>query len=257
MLLPPPAVNTRPSGNNVASWSRRSTKKLPAALQVLVAGSNNSALLIGKLALLLEPPATNTLPLASSVAVWCARASARLPTALQVLVAGSYNSALARRCGAADIGLTPSPPVTNTLPLASSVAVWNPLATARLPATLHVLLAGSNNSALLKKPPLLTLTTPATTRTLPLASSVAVWLTRAASMRLKVSPGGNPPVRLNVMGVLPLAAKVWLYATPTVPSGGADDVKTGAVCANAEGATMQRISAVRKRRNSRMMGNSF
>ncbi len=63
------------------------------------------------------------------------------PVALQVPVAGSYSSAVARE------PVAENPPVTSTLPLGSSVAVWPERAVAMEPAALQVPVAGSYTSA--------------------------------------------------------------------------------------------------------------
>jgi hypothetical protein len=89
----------------------------PAADQVLLAGSYSSALDSKTTDPLttMPPPATSTLPLLSNVVV-PARGVAMEPAEDQVFATGSYNSALAREPP------KPNSPVTNTLPLARSVA---------------------------------------------------------------------------------------------------------------------------------------
>jgi hypothetical protein len=87
--------------------------------------------------------------------------------AVQLPLAGSYNSALA--IGLKKLGST-TPPATSTLPLGSNVAVWAKRALVRLPVALHIPLAGSYSSALVRELPLY----PPATSTLPLGSNVAV-----------------------------------------------------------------------------------
>src|SRR5207245_7504400 len=102
------------------------------------------------------------------------------------LVPESYSSAL-------DSALRWSiPPATSTFPLASNVAVWPVRTVLRLAVAAHVSVVESNNSALLRarggpqlgrqgaggKPRFQS--TPPATKTFPLGSSVAVWLSRAA-----------------------------------------------------------------------------
>ena len=67
--------------------------------------------------------------------------------------------------------MEPKPPTTRTLPVGNSVAVWVWRAVWRSPVPVHVPVAGSYTSALLRVPVLLM---PPTTKTLPFASSVAV-----------------------------------------------------------------------------------
>src|SRR5437016_10451848 len=82
-----------------------------------------------------------------------------------------------------------NPPATSTLPLGSSVAVWNWRPTAMLLlVSVKVPLAGSYSSAVCWGPPV-GLTPPPVTRTLPLERTVAVGLLRAAFIG---------PVALNV-----------------------------------------------------------
>ena len=51
---------------------------------------------------------------------------------------------------------------------------------------------------------------------------------------LSVRPGGSAPVAIDhVIGVVPLAVNVWLYALPVVPAGGAALVMDGATVATA------------------------
>jgi hypothetical protein len=83
-----------------------------------------------------------------------------LPVIVHRFVAGSYSSALARF-------VAPSkPPTTSTLPSGSNAAVVKARLRFMLAATLHVPLAGSNNSALTPCEP--------TARTHPSRSRVAV-----------------------------------------------------------------------------------
>jgi hypothetical protein len=93
-------------------------------------------------------------------------------------VQGSYNSALAR-------SLPPllSPPATSTIPLGSSVAVWNRRAVLRLPVAAQVPLAGSYSSALARMPPIGP--NPPATSTIPLGSKLAVCCSRPV-LRLPV-----------------------------------------------------------------------
>lgn len=74
--------------------------------------------------------------------------------------------------------LPTNPPVTNTFPSGSSVAVWLLRSVLRLAVVLHVRVAGSYNSALLEWPP--------ATSTFPLGKSVAVWFQRAV-LRLRMA----------------------------------------------------------------------
>ena len=47
-----------------------------------------------------------------------------------------------------------------------------------------------------------------------------------------VRPSGRaPPLMLHLMGVVPVAVRVWLYASPTLPSGRLDVVMLGAAAA--------------------------
>ena len=50
---------------------------------------------------------------------------------------------------------------------------------------------------------------------------------------LSVRPGGTPVAMLHVMGAVPVAVKVKVYAVPTVPFGGAALVMVGATVAAA------------------------
>ena len=57
-----------------------------------------------------------------------------LPVAVQIPVAGSYSSALAKTVKPS----LPKPPVTNTCPFNSNVAVWEKRAVTRSPVALHL-----------------------------------------------------------------------------------------------------------------------
>src|SRR5687767_6469782 len=90
-----------------------------------------------------------------------------LPVTVHVPVTGSYSSALRS---------APTPPTTNTFPLANSTAECPQRDRCRLPVVAHVSETGSKSSALVKGfPPL---SRPPVTNTFPLVSKVAVWLPR-------------------------------------------------------------------------------
>jgi hypothetical protein len=63
----PPATTTVPLDSNVAVWRLRAPPRLAVALQALVVGSYNSALVRELVPSV--PPATKTVPLGSNVAV--------------------------------------------------------------------------------------------------------------------------------------------------------------------------------------------
>jgi hypothetical protein len=87
-------------------------------------------------------------------------------------------------CRVIDLDARPGklPPATSTLPLASSVAVWYVRPVASGPAGVQVSVAGSYSSALASQAePEGGMPYPAAARTLPLGSSVAVWLCRAVA----------------------------------------------------------------------------
>jgi hypothetical protein len=71
-----------------------------------------------------------------------------LPVAVKVPVVGLYNSALLRALESAS-----NPPVTNTMPLFSNVAVWNKRVEVILPVAEKVPVAGLYSSALDKGVP--------------------------------------------------------------------------------------------------------
>ena len=44
----------------------------------------------------------------------------------------------------------------------------------------------------------------------------------------RLRPAGRPPSMLHVIGAVPVAVRIWLYASPTLPSGRLDVVMVGA-----------------------------
>ena len=62
-------------------------------------------------------------------------------------------------------------------------------------------------------------------------SAVGVPLISPVSL-FRLRPAGRlPPSMLHVMGVVPVAVRIWLYASPTLPSGRLDVVMLGAAAA--------------------------
>ena len=110
------------------------------------------------------PPVTRTSPLVSLVAVWSSRFECILAVGVKTPVEGSNNSAVA---------VTPvpapevAPPVTNTAPVVSNVAVCDERSTDMLPVSVKVAVPGLNSSAD-------EVDTPPATSTLPLLNRVAV-----------------------------------------------------------------------------------
>ena len=58
----------------------------------------------------------------------------------------------------------------------------------------------------------------AVTVNLAVPSAVGVPLILPVSL-FRLRPSGRAPIMLHVMGVVPVAIRVWLYASPTLPSG--------------------------------------
>jgi len=116
------------------------------------------------------------------------RAVLRLPVVVNVLVTGLYNSALER----AWYAKPSTPPATSTVPLFSSVAVWNMRAVARLPVRVKLAVATAKVTLLLTTPPTVTTTLPV------------------------VAPGGTGTVTLEALQLLGVAV-VPLKVTVLVP----------------------------------------
>ena len=69
----------------------------------------------------------------------------------------------------------------------------------------------------------------ALTVNLAVPSAVGVPLISPVSLFRLRSAGRLPPSMLHVMGVVPVAVRIWLYASPTLPSGRVSVVMLGAV----------------------------
>ena len=63
-----------------------------------------------------------------------------------------------------------------------------------------------------------------------LPAAVGVPLILPVSL-FRLRPSGRAPIMLHVMGVVPVAVRIWLYASPTLPSGRLDVVMLGAAAA--------------------------
>ncbi len=118
----------------------------------------------------------------------------------------SYSSALVRKKGK----MLLFPPATSTLPLGSNVAVCKSRSMLRLLVALHVPVAGSYTSALLRMPP--GIPNPPATSTLPLGSNVAVCNLRRV-LRLPVA------LQIPVAGSYSSAVLKGPPATSTLPLG--------------------------------------
>jgi hypothetical protein len=110
-------------GRRSAVWLKRPLAIIePVAVNVLVAGSNNSELDRARApagAPALNPPLTSTFPEARAVAPWNARMVVSDPVSEKLLVTGSNTSALP----SAELPPEDSPPVMRTFPDARSVPV--------------------------------------------------------------------------------------------------------------------------------------
>src|SRR6266516_555258 len=111
-----------------------------------------------------------------------------LPVGVHVFVAGSYSSAEARYAG----GLGPkSPPATRTLPLGRRMAAGSLRSWPMLAAGDQPFVAGSYSSAVASFPP--------ATRTLPFASSVAVWPSLASDIKPAEFQAPSPAAAVPAM----------------------------------------------------------
>src|SRR5439155_570010 len=174
---------------------------------VLVAGSYSS---VEARRTLLAPPATRTWPFGRSVAVWPTRAWVMLPAEDQEFVVGSYSSAEARYVG----GMGPqSPPATRTLPLGRRMAAGSLRSWPMLAAGDQPFVAGSYSSAVASFPP--------ATRTLPFASSVAVWPSLASDIDpaefQAPSPAAAGPVMARRNDPTSVPTTMALRPRPAVP----------------------------------------
>src|SRR3989441_3740682 len=157
----PPMTRTLPSRRTTAVCQTRPSVIEPVFAQLPFAGSKISAVRPPP-----PPPATNTFPSGRVVAVWPDRATFRLPVRTHVIVEGSKS----RLVESKPLGVRP--PVTSTLPFASSVALCPFLRAGIGGSSVQEIVLGSKSSAEASggaPPP----ASPPATRTLPLGSSVA------------------------------------------------------------------------------------